>query len=121
MNIGVHKAHCCNKHGCKYGDSGCPVKSGNVSQDYPCEYCYDETQEENELSSLRALLAQRDGELEALRKVVRYAFNAAEGQKTDIDRYGFDDSSDETVIVIYTLLAAALSDNPESPALTDKE
>ncbi len=70
---------------------------------------------------LRALLAQRDAELEALRKVVRYAFNAAEGQKTDIDRYGFDDSSDETVIVIYTLLAAALSDNPESPALTDKE
>ena len=68
-----------------------------------------------DLADLRALLAQRDREIEALRKVVGYAFNAAEGQKTDIDRYGFDESSDETVIVIYTLLAAALSD-PESPA-----
>ena len=30
-NIGVHAAHCCKWHGCKYGeDEICPVVLGNV-------------------------------------------------------------------------------------------
>ena len=38
-SIGVHAAHCCKWHGCKYGDSDCPVANGEVEQEYPCEDC----------------------------------------------------------------------------------
>ena len=38
-SAGVHAAHCCKWHGCKYGDPGCPVVNGEVEQEYPCEYC----------------------------------------------------------------------------------
>lgn len=38
-NIGVHQAHCCARHGCKYGDNPCPVEHGGAVQDYPCYYC----------------------------------------------------------------------------------
>lgn len=41
-NTGVHAAHCCARHGCKYGDDACPVVSGQVEQEYPCEECGDE-------------------------------------------------------------------------------
>jgi hypothetical protein len=37
--VGVHASHCCKRHGCKYGDKDCPVVSGSVKQDYPCEWC----------------------------------------------------------------------------------
>jgi hypothetical protein len=36
---GVHQTHCCIKHGCKYGDEDCPVASGEIKQDYVCEWC----------------------------------------------------------------------------------
>lgn len=36
---GVHKAHCCVEHGCKYGDIDCPVVNNEIVQDYICEYC----------------------------------------------------------------------------------
>ena len=36
---GVHKNHCCKRHGCKYGQDDCPVASGEVEQLYPCESC----------------------------------------------------------------------------------
>lgn len=37
---GTHQAHCCDEHGCKYGDSpNCPVEQGTVKQDGPCETC----------------------------------------------------------------------------------
>lgn len=35
---GVHKTHCCKKHGCKYGDANCPVELGIVKQTYTCEF-----------------------------------------------------------------------------------
>lgn len=35
---GVHIGHCCKKHGCKYGNTDCPVNLGIVKQQYPCEY-----------------------------------------------------------------------------------
>lgn len=38
-NIGVHAAHCCKWHGCKYGDDDCPVYNGEVEQEYLCEDC----------------------------------------------------------------------------------
>jgi len=37
--IGVHKAHCCVKHGCKYGDDNCPVVVGKIVQNFPCWEC----------------------------------------------------------------------------------
>lgn len=37
--VGVHQAHCCVLHGCKYGANGCPVTNGTFAQDYPCEQC----------------------------------------------------------------------------------
>lgn len=41
---GVHKAHCCSIHGCKYAydqeqENACPVANGTIQQDYPCEHC----------------------------------------------------------------------------------
>jgi len=36
---GVHRTHCCVKHGCKYNDKDCPVVSGEIKQDYLCESC----------------------------------------------------------------------------------
>lgn len=39
---GVHIAHCCKVHGCKYNDEGCPVVNGLAVQKYPCIDCDDE-------------------------------------------------------------------------------
>lgn len=36
---GVHEHHCCDKHGCKYGDVDCPVVLKLIKQKYPCEDC----------------------------------------------------------------------------------
>jgi len=36
---GVHRTHCCWLHGCKYGDKDCPVVTGEIKQEYPCEDC----------------------------------------------------------------------------------
>ena len=45
--IGVHAAHCCKWHGCKYGeDEICPVVLGKVEQEYPCEWCSEELKDE---------------------------------------------------------------------------
>ena len=41
-NTGVHAAHCCTRHGCKYGEDECPVVGGQVKQDHPCEECSEE-------------------------------------------------------------------------------
>jgi hypothetical protein len=38
-SVGVHAAHCCKWHGCKYGDKDCPVVTGEVEQHYLCEDC----------------------------------------------------------------------------------
>ena len=45
-NIGVHITHCCKWHGCKYGDPDCPVASGAVKQEYLCEWCIEELENE---------------------------------------------------------------------------
>ncbi len=45
-NIGVHSAHCCKWHGCKYGDEDCPVVLGEVEQLYICETCQWELEDE---------------------------------------------------------------------------
>jgi hypothetical protein len=45
--IGVHAAHCCKWHGCKYGDPDCPVVTGEVEQKYQCEDCWHILREED--------------------------------------------------------------------------
>lgn len=35
----VHTSHCCEKHGCKYGDEACPVAMKVSPQEYLCEEC----------------------------------------------------------------------------------
>jgi hypothetical protein len=45
-DTGVHATHCCVIHGCKYGDTDCPVTLGTVSQVYHCEFCpFEDTDE----------------------------------------------------------------------------
>jgi len=38
----VHTSHCCEKHGCKYGDDDCPVAKKVSVQEYLCESCQDD-------------------------------------------------------------------------------
>lgn len=38
----VHTSHCCEDHGCKYMDEDCPVATGVMLQQYPCELCSEE-------------------------------------------------------------------------------
>ena len=38
-NPGVHAGHCCEHHGCAYGDMDCPVVSKNVDMLYSCDSC----------------------------------------------------------------------------------
>lgn len=42
----VHEAHCCPKHGCKYGDDDCPVENGFIEPKYTCESCEWDASEE---------------------------------------------------------------------------
>lgn len=43
--IGVHLAHCCKRHGCKYGDKDCPVAFGDAEQLYLCDACVEDERE----------------------------------------------------------------------------
>lgn len=49
-DIGVHESHCCSDHGCKYGDSDCPVAHYGLKQLYRCEECLEDT---NDVQPLR--------------------------------------------------------------------
>jgi DNA repair ATPase RecN len=41
----VHTEHCCQTHGCKYGDPKCPVSTGVKKQSFACEDCVEESEE----------------------------------------------------------------------------
>ena len=44
---GVHASHCCKWHGCKYGeDKNCPVVQGLIKQNYLCEWCSEDLEDE---------------------------------------------------------------------------
>lgn len=47
-NPGTHRSHFCALHGCKYGASACPVVSGELVQDYPCEACEFDDEDDEE-------------------------------------------------------------------------
>lgn len=52
MNVAVHESHCCEYHGCKYGDEDCPVASGQLKQLYPCEECREEDPKDKAMREL---------------------------------------------------------------------
>lgn len=39
LRVESHQAHCCRRHGCKYGDNPCPVEHLGFDQEHPCENC----------------------------------------------------------------------------------
>lgn len=47
-NPGTHVTHCCSEHGCKYGHPQCPIKTGELVQDHPCEACEFDDEDEGE-------------------------------------------------------------------------
>ena len=59
MNIGIHISHCCAIHGCKYGNTDCPVENKLVMQKYPCEYC-----EEQGINSIEDVIKVLEGKAE---------------------------------------------------------
>ena len=80
---------------------------------------------EKSYRDLRALLAQRERELEALRGKVRAVVDEL-GDRPENDEMGYSlccgkYTGGHTAACPWAALLAALSDNPESPALTDKE
>lgn len=58
MNYGVHAAHCCKIHGCKYCDDDCPVILGIIDQKYDCEECIEDEKRYKSLN-LEDLLAEK--------------------------------------------------------------
>ena len=82
------------------GNCGSELSYGMIVIDQPAA---------DEIERLTAQLAQRDGELEALRETVH-------GVRELVTLF------DHTAVYdLKSDILAALSDNPESPALTDKE
>ena len=64
----VHDAHCCVRHGCKYGDEDCPVVLGKETG-VKCEYCEMDTHDTDKqlIISLETRLRQAEA---ALKKIV---------------------------------------------------
>lgn len=56
-NIGTHVTHCCEQHGCKYGDTDCPVTQKEAEQEYACEDCTSVEELETELGYIQEELA----------------------------------------------------------------
>lgn len=46
FNYKVHASHCCKWHGCKYGDSDCPVVNEKIEQKHLCERCCEDLENE---------------------------------------------------------------------------
>lgn len=64
----VHAAHCCAKHGCKYGNADCPVQAGNAVQEHSCELCELKLDDEDAapvIAQVESWLEKRIAELEA--------------------------------------------------------
>ena len=60
--IGIHRTHCCALHGCKYGNSDCPVKYLSVVQEGPCEECADWMTDEPYRDIIECLIESRRGD-----------------------------------------------------------
>jgi len=84
--IGVHVTHCCSRHGCKYGylDRDCPVELGTHKQEYPCEMCDEEEQDEERY--LFSIDGMTDEELEIAFQRAITRINKI--NRVTMDRYG---------------------------------
>ena len=47
MDISIHATHCCKWHGCKYDNEDCPVANGKIKQEFLCEWCYEDLENED--------------------------------------------------------------------------
>lgn len=81
----VHAAHCCWKHGCKYGHDDCPVEDGKLAQKYPCETCSHEIDED--LHEMDALITPYLDRIKALESQVRALAGAAPTPRPDAPDY----------------------------------
>jgi hypothetical protein len=79
--IGVHVAHCCKRHGCKYSwyhISECPVAEGFETQMAGCEYCYYEDQAREK--AIKLLVEKFNGRMHA-----KFAWFAPELMRDNMD------------------------------------
>jgi hypothetical protein len=52
QQVGTHVTHCCEYHGCKYGNENCPVENKEVDQQYPCMECETLTELEEQVQEI---------------------------------------------------------------------
>lgn len=81
MSEGTHVAHCCITHGCKYGDSWCPVANGRLKQEFPCEDCQ---WEEDESSHWTAPKDKEIAELKEKTKLLEDSRDMWKGMASDM-------------------------------------
>lgn len=60
MEMTVHGAHCCKKHGCKYMNPECPVVLGTEEARYGCEDC---DFEKRRIEQIMKIMCEVDGEV----------------------------------------------------------
>lgn len=65
---GVHDAHCCPVHGCKYGDDYCSVVEGfeRGIKDEGCEFCHEDSQNPDKIR-----IKELEAELALVRRAAR--------------------------------------------------
>jgi hypothetical protein len=56
-NVGTHETHCCNRHGCKYGNEKCPVADSVIEQEGGCPSCEPTNAIQKEIAELQEELA----------------------------------------------------------------
>lgn len=67
VSDGVHTSHCCHEHGCKYApheedEASCPVMTGALRQEFPCEYCEQDEKEKDETANAIVAWLERQHE-----------------------------------------------------------
>lgn len=72
VSDGIHTSHCCHKHGCKYAlhagdEASCPVMTGALRQEFPCEFCEEDEKDENETAD--AIVAWLENRVKELREM----------------------------------------------------
>ena len=103
---GVHAEHCCIYHGCKYSSQQCPVILGVIIQNYPCEQCCDEAEEDQEKDKLINEYRTRLLELRSQLQNIREAAEVYE--KDQVNAYNWSSSWEK----LFNLVKLALGQTP---------
>lgn len=81
---GVHQSHCCVRHGCGYGAEDCPVVSGEIKQDYICEWCdEDGVKSVDELIKLKEFFDNPKGSMMEVLETVKELYLCSSDPWTD--------------------------------------